>query len=73
MKLTIPISSFIRHMWVDPFDGLQPRDGIVIEHVRIYGEHYGYKVFFIHEDDYDIFTAAQAEEEFEILSLGEPS
>ena len=72
MKLTIPISSFVRHMWVDPYDGLQPRDGIIIEHVTLFGsKSNAYKVFFVHEDDYDIFTTAQMEEEFEILSLGE--
>ena len=71
MKL-LPISSYVRHMLVDPFYGLQPRDGIIIEHVRLFAEKpNGYKVFFVHEDDYDIFTTAQMEEEFEILSLGE--
>ena len=70
----LPISTYVRHMYVDTFDGLQPRDGIIIEHVTVFGTNFNaYKVFFIHEDDYDIFTTAQMEEEFEILSLGEPS
>jgi hypothetical protein len=65
----IPIGAYVRQMWVHPFDGLQPRDGIIIEHVKLFSENFnGYKIFFIHEDDYDIFTTAQLEEEFEILS-----
>jgi DUF1365 family protein len=65
----IPIGAYVRHMWLHELDGLQPRDGIIIEHVRIFGENFNaYKVFFIHEDDYDIFTTAQLEEEFQILS-----
>jgi hypothetical protein len=65
----IPIGAYVRHMWVHELDGLQPRDGIIIEHVRMFSEKFnGYKVFFIHEDDYDIFTTAQLEEEFQILS-----
>ena len=65
----IPIGAYVRHMWVHELDGLQPRDGIIIEHVRMFSENFnGYKIFFIHEDDYDIFTTAQLEEEFEILS-----
>jgi hypothetical protein len=65
----IPIGAYVRHMWVHELDGLQPRDGIIIEHVRMFSENFnGYKVFFIHEDDYDIFTTAQLEEEFQILS-----
>ncbi len=65
----IPIGAYVRHMWLHELDGLQPRDGIIIEHVRIFGENINaYKVFFIHEDDYDIFTTAQLEEEFQILS-----
>jgi hypothetical protein len=71
-EILIPIGAYVRHMWVHELDGLQPRDGIIIEHVRIFGENLNaYKIFFIHEDDYDIFTTAQMEEEFEILSLGE--
>jgi hypothetical protein len=70
--ILIPIGAYIRHMWVHELDGLQPRDGIIIEHVTVFGTNFNaYKVFFIHEDDYDIFTTAQMEEEFEILSLGE--
>jgi len=65
----IPIGAYVRQMWVHPFDGLQPRDGIIIEHVKLFSENFnGYKIFFIHEDDYDIFTTAQLEEEFEMLS-----
>jgi hypothetical protein len=65
----IPIGAYVRHMWVHELDGLQPRDGIIIEHVRMFSENFnGYKIFFIHEDDYDIFTTAQLEEEFQILS-----
>ena len=65
----IPVGAYVRHMWLHELDGLQPRDGIIIEHVRIFGENFNaYKVFFIHEDDYDIYTTAQLEEEFQILS-----
>jgi hypothetical protein len=65
----IPVGAYVRQMWVHPFDGLQPRDGIIIEHVKLFNENFnGYKIFFIHEDDYDIFTTAQLEEEFEMLS-----
>ena len=65
----IPIGAYVRHMWVHELDGLQPRDGIIIEHVRMFSENFnGYKIFFVHEDDYDIFTTAQLEEEFQILS-----
>ena len=65
----IPIGAYVRHMWVHELDGLQPRDGIIIEHVKVFGQNFNaYKVFFIHEDDYDIFTTAQLEEEFQILS-----
>jgi len=71
-EILIPIGAYVRHMWVHELDGLQPRDGIIIEHVRIFGENFnGYKVFFIHEDDYDIFTPAQLEEEFVLLSTGD--
>lgn len=65
----IPVGAYVRHMWVHELDGLQPRDGIIIEHVKLFSENFnGYKVFFIHEDDYDIYTTAQLEEEFQILS-----
>jgi len=68
-EILIPIGAYVRHMWVHELDGLQPRDGIIIEHVRIFGENLNaYKIFFIHEDDYDIFTPAQLEEEFVLLS-----
>lgn len=68
-EVLIPIGAYVRHMWVHELDGLQPRDGIIIEHVKLFSENFnGYKVFFIHEDDYDIFTTAQLEEEFQILS-----
>lgn len=68
----IPIGAYVRHMWVHELDGLQPRDGIIIEHVRLFSENFnGYKVFFVHEDDYDIFTPAQLEEEFVLLSTGD--
>jgi hypothetical protein len=68
-EVLIPIGAYVRHMWVHELDGLQPRDGIIIEHVKLFSENFnGYKVFFIHEDDYDIFTTAQLEEEFEMLS-----
>jgi hypothetical protein len=68
-EILIPIGAYVRHMWVHELDGLQPRDGIIIEHVSIFGENLNaYKVFFVHEDDYDIFTPAQLEEEFQILS-----
>lgn len=71
MKL-LPISSYVRYMHINYFGILEPRDGIIIEHVTIFGDKpNAYKVFFVHEDDYDIFTTAQMEEEFEILSLGE--
>ncbi len=65
----IPVGAYVRQMWVHPFDGLQPRDGIIIEHVKLFSENFnGYKVFFIYEDDHDIFTTAQLEEGFEMLS-----
>ena len=68
-EILVPIGAYVRHRWVHELDGLQPRDGIIIEHVRMFSENFnGYKVFFIHEDDYDIFTTAQLEEEFQILS-----
>lgn len=68
-EVLIPIGAYVRHMWVHELDGLQPRDGIIVEHVRIYGQNFNaYKVFFIHENDYDIFTTAQLDEDFQILS-----
>jgi hypothetical protein len=68
-EVLVPIGAYVRHMWVHEMDGLQPRDGIIIEHVKLFNENFnGYKVFFIHEDDYDIFTTAQLEEEFQLLS-----
>ncbi len=71
-EILIPIGAYVRQMWVHELDGLQPRDGIIIEHVRIFGENLNaYKIFFIHEDDYDIFTPAQLEEEFVLLSTGD--